>query len=132
MDYNLKDAAALLRIAPSTLHEWSRQFAVLLSDSARQASATRRGAPQRRYTEANIATLHQAKKLLRSGRTYEQVRRELARDQLDIQLNDQADLSAAAPGPAIPEDTAHVPTTIPVAVEQAIGEENQSRATLEP
>jgi DNA-binding transcriptional MerR regulator len=90
MEYSLKEVAALLGIAPSTLRKWSEQFDALLSDSVRQAAVTGGQTTQPRYTEADFAILHRAKTLLRSGHTYDQVRRELVGDS----LTDESDTSA--------------------------------------
>ena len=73
MEYSPKDVAALLGIALATLNVWRSVFFGLLSDTAQQERAA-----QQRYTMADVAVLRRAQVLLRSGRTLEQTRRELA------------------------------------------------------
>jgi DNA-binding transcriptional MerR regulator len=77
MEYSLEETAARLGITPTTLHQWNAQFATLLSDFAYKELVLKGLAVQRRFTEADIALLQQAKILLQRGHTYDQVRREL-------------------------------------------------------
>src|SRR6266487_1343659 len=77
MEYSLEQTAARLGITPTTLHQWNAQFATLLSNFAYKELALKGLAVQRRFTEADIAILQQAKILLQRGYTYDQVRREL-------------------------------------------------------
>jgi DNA-binding transcriptional MerR regulator len=124
MDYSLKEAAALLDIAPSTLHKWNTQFAALLSDLALQARTVHGGAVQRHYTEADIAVLLRAKTLLRSGYTYDQACHELSGDR----SSGRVDLSAPGHALPMPEEGLHAHAALQTADEQAIAEQDQGRA----
>jgi DNA-binding transcriptional MerR regulator len=129
MDRSLRETAALLDIAPATLRKWSAQFAVVLSDSTRQSLTAHGGAPQRHYTEADIAVLRQAKTLLRSGYTYDQVRDELSGESIADPPADRAEMSD--PASALPGDTPDPPTTPPTSDEQIFDDQDETIAELE-
>jgi DNA-binding transcriptional MerR regulator len=74
MDYDAHKATALLAISQETLRDWNEQFAVLLSRTGKPGQANSRRAPRERYTEADISMLRQAKDMLGTGQTYDQVR----------------------------------------------------------
>ena len=79
--YRPKDVAEKLRIAPSTLRIWSQHFANQLSNAARKAPSDGAGpAAQRRYTDADVHTLSQAKAMLTQGLTYDEVKRQMRDD----------------------------------------------------
>jgi DNA-binding transcriptional MerR regulator len=83
MDYSLREAAELLGIAPTTLRRWNERFDALLSESAHQAYTLGGNIAPRRYTEADIAILQQAKALIWRGLSYHQALQELSGNQSD-------------------------------------------------
>ncbi len=77
MLYRPQDVAAKLGVSSPTLRLWSSYFAHDLSLYARKSGPSGQAAPQRRYTEDDVATLLQIKSLLRHGLTFEQTRGQL-------------------------------------------------------
>lgn len=125
MDYSVKEAASLLDIAPATLRKWSVQFAALLND---QPTTTHAGARQRRYSEADIAILQQAKTLLRNGLTYDQARRQLAGAPHDDRLDGYPDVTALPPANA--DDHQPALAASPSVPEQVVVDDHETPAAL--
>lgn len=63
-----------LDISPATLRRWADEFAEYLS----QETDSAQGRSHRRYTDKDLTTLLNVKKLMNSGMTYEQARQQLA------------------------------------------------------
>lgn len=77
MSYRPGEVAKRLGIAPVTLRVWSNEFAGFLSDSAQRSVTSDGKAAQRRYSDSDIAILERARDMLASGKTYDEVRRDL-------------------------------------------------------
>jgi DNA-binding transcriptional MerR regulator len=129
MDYSLKEAAALLGIPPSTLHTWSEHFDALLSDSARRASARGGSTASGRYTEADIAILQRAKRLIWSGHSYDQTLNKLAGDRPSERPDSQVDRRPRT-GASF-DDTTHPRTVVQAVDKQPMLKQDERTATLD-
>ena len=110
MTYNPSDVARLLQVSVSTIQRWSKQFAAHLSDEASPEAGQRRA-----YSEADVAMLRRAQRMLQAGVTWETVtgqlgvlgpeeaKEETARDEAPSSAPDEAHERAqsAAAGQAL-------------------------------
>lgn len=72
------EVAARLGVSASTLRRWSTAFAAHLSTQAGESTAADSGGhAHRRYSEADVAVLHNVKEALARGQSYEQATAQL-------------------------------------------------------
>ena len=72
MTYNPSDVARLLQVSVSTIQRWSKQFGAHLSADASPEPGQRRA-----YSEADVAILRRAQRMLQAGVTWQTVNAQL-------------------------------------------------------
>ena len=78
--YLPREVAEVLGVPPSTLRTYAANFGPLLSDRARPDDADAKGHRHRRYDDADLQVLREAKELLDAGMSYQSVLARLGGD----------------------------------------------------
>lgn len=100
-EYRIADVADLLGLSASMLRSWTFELAAYLSDTAQWSTPAGRQLPAPRYTDHDIVVLCQAQRLRERGRSFEQIRAQLAEQTAQPAEIDLLDLH-----PAVATETA--------------------------
>lgn len=99
--YLPREVAEVLGVPPSTLRTYAANFGSLLSDRARPDDADAKGHRHRRYDDADLQVLREAKELLDAGMSYRSVLARLGGDGI-ARLSPRRRRPARAHPPAAP------------------------------
>ena len=100
-EYRIADVADLLGLSAALLRSWTFELAAYLSDTAQWITPNGRQRPAPRYTDHDIVVLCQAQRQRERGRSFEQIRAQLAEQAAQSAEIDLLDLQPAGMSEAL-------------------------------